>query len=589
MTGPRYDLAEIRKAIAVLFEPGQVVEVRMISRKKHTTVSGWFDDHEKMAKWAAKLARDGFGEGNRNIHENLYWTINPVCTAMLSRQDKNTVQIVDANTGDAEITGRRWLPIDIDPKRPYGVSSTKDELKAAENVANVLLTKLSDLGFSDDSLVIGRSGNGYHILVRIDLPNDKESAALLKKCLGALQLIAGTDRVDIDQKVFNAGRILKCYGTMACKGADTEERPWRMARLLRIPEKVIACDKSLLEKLAAYNPPKNMPAADPGQGPWTLDKALDYLEWSKHGFGEAMEWNGATKWQTDCVFDSNHRSPDAYAVLSKGWLNFHCSHNSCREYKWKDWRAHFDEQNGDDKFTYPKNGFNEEALLAKRRRLTFLPSVGNDGGKQSIIFPKEPLLKDEMDEWLVKVCCYTIGVSAQPFLKMMNRASAQESNDAAKEAGLGPAMKWVEDLINLIIQKKMGLTNYEFSYQQAREVDAVKQAQADSLYCGKVKTVNEIRQELGYDPRPEPECDLIGEWSPQNGFMPITGALVSEAPEPPPVADPAVQQQNPPEEKPSGQTSQKIAKSDSGSLRDSGTKDISGYSRRREPRPHRHQ
>lgn len=58
----RYDLAEIKKAIATLFEPGQVVEVRMMDKKKKLTAAGWFDDMEVMAKAVALLARDGFGD-----------------------------------------------------------------------------------------------------------------------------------------------------------------------------------------------------------------------------------------------------------------------------------------------------------------------------------------------------------------------------------------------------------------------------------------------------------------------------------------------------------------------------------------------
>jgi hypothetical protein len=52
----------------------------MIDKKKHLVAAGWFDDTELMAKAVARLARDGFGEAGsyRHIHENVYWTCNPV-------------------------------------------------------------------------------------------------------------------------------------------------------------------------------------------------------------------------------------------------------------------------------------------------------------------------------------------------------------------------------------------------------------------------------------------------------------------------------------------------------------------------------
>src|SRR5258708_38443072 len=93
----RYDLAEIRKAIAILFDSvkfgnGECVEVRVPDKKKHITAAGWFDDTELLAKAVARLARDGYTDPDnprRHIHENAYWTCNPASDALLARQPKN--------------------------------------------------------------------------------------------------------------------------------------------------------------------------------------------------------------------------------------------------------------------------------------------------------------------------------------------------------------------------------------------------------------------------------------------------------------------------------------------------------------------
>lgn len=157
--------------------------------------------------------------------------------------------------------------------------------------------------------------------------------------------------------------------------------------------------------------------------------------------------------------------------------------------------------------------------LARRRRIQFMPGYGE--GKPNVVFPKEPLLKDEMDEWLAKVACYCIGVSAQPFLKMMNRASAEQAQETSEAEGQEPFLQSIESVLNLLLHK-MGFDDYEVIRQQSNELDVLKAAQADNITVGKIETINETRERRGLDPRPEKEADMLGAFSPQNGFIPIT-------------------------------------------------------------------
>lgn len=359
----RYDLAEIRKAIGVLFADvrfgaGECVEVRVFDKKKHLVVSGWFDDLEILAKRVARVARDGFGTGGyKHIHENAYWTCNPVTDALLSRQPKNMLEFVSESSSDNNITRRLWLPIDVDPLRASGVSSTNDEIKQALAVANAVLAKLNELGFPNECIVIGRSGNGYHLLIRIDLPNDKESTALLQRCLAALQGLVGTAKVEVDPKVYNAARIVKCYGTLSCKGINTPERPWRMSKLLVVPEKIDVCPKELLEKLAALAPSKN-PKRDLGekrQGPWTVQNTAEYLNWTKWQHGGQQPGNKETelaKWVGDCLSNDEHK--DAAVILhNDGWWSYSCFHSSCKnEANHTAFQTHWEEEIGE-KYSYP--------------------------------------------------------------------------------------------------------------------------------------------------------------------------------------------------------------------------------------------
>lgn len=159
--------------------------------------------------------------------------------------------------------------------------------------------------------------------------------------------------------------------------------------------------------------------------------------------------------------------------------------------------------------------------LQNRRRMRFLPGYGAEGqAKPSVIFPKEPLLKDEMDEWLARVACFCIGVSPQPFLKMMNRATAQQAQETSEEEGREPYVAAVLNVLNNIIQNKMGFVEYEFVRPETRELDVLKQAQADGIIVGKIKTINEGREDRGLDPRQEPEADMLGVFT-QQGFVPL--------------------------------------------------------------------
>lgn len=163
--------------------------------------------------------------------------------------------------------------------------------------------------------------------------------------------------------------------------------------------------------------------------------------------------------------------------------------------------------------------------LSKRRRLTFLPGYGksSDSSKPNVIFPKEILLKDPLDEWLFQIFCYHLGTTPQAMLRMVNRATAQSNQESAEEEGMMPKLKDWKDVMDLeIIQSEngFGFADIEFAYQERREPDLLKQAQIDNMYVGKVVTINETRQNLGKDPLKIPEADMLGEFT-INGFIPL--------------------------------------------------------------------
>lgn len=210
-------------AARMVLEPGSVAELRILNTRRGT-VSGYFDDFDKLAEAAGEW--DGKAPG-------IYVTLNPVNPDLLARSSNHLTEYAKHTTSDADVLRRRWLPIDFDPVRPSGISSTDAEHEAAKERAKQAGEWLKGQGWPKP--VWADSGNGGHLLYRIDLPNDQASTALVKRCLEALDLRFSDDAVTVDQTTYNAARIWKLYGTQACKGDSIDERPHRTAGVLFAP------------------------------------------------------------------------------------------------------------------------------------------------------------------------------------------------------------------------------------------------------------------------------------------------------------------------------------------------------------------
>jgi len=162
----------------------------------------------------------------------VYVTLNPVKPALLARAANKVKPYAKATTSDADVLVRRWLLFDLDAARPAGISSTDAEHAAALEAARRCTDWLVAQGVPRASLVLADSGNGGHVLARVDLPNTPESTALVRRCLEAAARACTTADVVLDRTVYNAARIVKLYGTVAAKGDATADRPHRGARTL---------------------------------------------------------------------------------------------------------------------------------------------------------------------------------------------------------------------------------------------------------------------------------------------------------------------------------------------------------------------
>jgi hypothetical protein len=163
--------------------------------------------------------------------------------------------------------------------------------------------------------------------------------------------------------------------------------------------------------------------------------------------------------------------PDAFLGLPKEWT----------QQQVFDFQKHFDSMMAGN--------------LAMRRRLKFMP------GDFKYQETKAPVLKDEYDEWLARIICFVFSLPPTPFIKQMNRATAESSHDAALEEGLAPLMKWMRKIMNRIIAVDFASPDLEFAYVDDREQDPLQAAQ---IREGDVKagiiSIDEGRESLGLVP-----------------------------------------------------------------------------------------
>lgn len=110
-------------------------------------------------------------------------------------------------------------------------------------------------------------------------------------------------------------------------------------------------------------------------------------------------------------------------------------------------------------------------------------------------------LKDEYDEWLARVICFAFSTAPTPFIRQMNRATADNAKEEAKQEGLLPRMNWIRNLVNYIVWKYFGWQDLEFEWDQAEELDPLIATQIDDYNVKNgTKSVDEIRQSRGDDP-----------------------------------------------------------------------------------------
>jgi hypothetical protein len=332
-------------------------------------ISGYFDDYNAFADCVTGLERSKLVKG-------VYVTMNPVLPALLGRAQNRLIAAGKRSptTSDDDIVSRQAILIDADPFRPAELASTQAEMNAAIAKRDEVADWLYSQGFP--AMHKANSGNGAHLVGRVDLPNDNEAKQLVNDFLECLnwkfgtvpadnkeakrQFAQGVVNVGIDTTVYNASRIDKLYGTAVRKGDNTDDRPHRRAQLTFIPEQNEVIPAELLERIAqeyrdhkaaqqrqtqpvkrTFSTNGHKPAAAnwattvDGVEQWFRDRGVT-LDNRENYTSDGFQY----KWPVECMTCGGAHKDGAVVLwgADKG-LGYKCHHNTCKGKGWADARS----------------------------------------------------------------------------------------------------------------------------------------------------------------------------------------------------------------------------------------------------------
>lgn len=222
------DPTTIRLWYSVMKGGHDLTEIRILTDGP-TIYSGIFEDSESIV-----TALQSFEPAQGIKVKGVYFTLNRLADHCRNKRQYGHIVKIGRGEGisDADISQRDWLLVDLDPVRPSGTSATDVEKQSAHDVMRQVYKicfSATDKPDFPAPQIVGDSGNGYHLLWRLNgIENTTEAERAVSSFLEGLTHF-DTPEVKIDTSVSNASRICKLYGTMASKGEDTPERPHRMS------------------------------------------------------------------------------------------------------------------------------------------------------------------------------------------------------------------------------------------------------------------------------------------------------------------------------------------------------------------------
>ena len=314
----------IKKSLILLHgtDPVELMYQGLDDDGKPATAFAYYKDYDA----AAQLAAETNGYGNIFVNLNTFkpWSdelfetfIKEACFFFASKADG-----IRAVKG-SDITKRRWLMVDVDPirtdaagERLEHVSATDEETAAAKAMAEDIQAYLTE-SFDFPDPVFCCSGNGWHLLYRMDISGSKENQILVKTALQALAEKFNTPdaKAEVDTSVYTLPRLTKLYGTTAVKGEDTPDRPHRPSYIESVPDPVTKLTVDKLKRLAKSKTGSGKKTAG-GSGDTDEDEANQRQWLRKFLTGANVFLNSENDQPMITLANVPPDTPDTYCILS---------------------------------------------------------------------------------------------------------------------------------------------------------------------------------------------------------------------------------------------------------------------------------
>lgn len=332
------DKVELKKWWDTFVGDGNFTEVRILGKFSY---SGYFRSFDNLVSQL---------EPYTNMDdEQIYFVLNKIAEDCYARpQCEKFIKSVKVSTNDNDIILRRFVMIDCDPIRKSSVNSNEFEFNCAMQKARDIFRFLRENGFQD--AIVCHSGNGAHLQLAVDLPNDDETTEILKRFYKYLGQRFTDEHVDIDQKVFNLARLCKVYSTVAKKGANIPDRPWRQSKILYVPKDLKTTPLERFKAIADLLPKEEPKQAKQSNSGWNrYGEKFNLENWlNSHGVEYRKKQEGnSTKYEIkECPWKDQHSSNNPYSSALfqdvDGKITYTCAHSHCNDKQWRDFRLFYE-------------------------------------------------------------------------------------------------------------------------------------------------------------------------------------------------------------------------------------------------------
>lgn len=332
------DKVELKKWWDIFVGDGNFTEIRILGRFSY---SGYFRNFENLVSRI---------EPYTNMDdEQIYFILNSIDKDCYARpQCEKFVKSPKVTTTDSDIIRRKFLLLDFDPIRKSQTNSSDAQFELAHKKAqDVYRFLIREHGFTDSIICI--SGNGWHVLVPVDLPCNKETDKIIKDFYTYMGSVFTDDKVEFDEKVYTNARLTKLYSTVAKKGANVPSNPWRQSKIVYIPKDLKPTPIEKIKELADLLPKEEPKQAPQSNSSWNrygekfnLEKWLNTygIEYRKKQEGSSTKYEIKTcPWHTTHSVDNPYSS--AIYQDTDGKVTYTCAHSHCRDKQWKDFRLYY--------------------------------------------------------------------------------------------------------------------------------------------------------------------------------------------------------------------------------------------------------